>query len=267
MADIELTTLPDFAGSDGRLLIFDDQFVVSPVLASVLISYHRAASALNLVDGSGNVSFTYEDVFGMSEQLTDVETDLSLHLSYDSLHLPSGGLSHTALLDKGTLSHSELEAALDIVRDTSYSHTLQWGNGGHIPVSGLSHTALLDKGLNSHAQIDSHLFDTAKHLSPLAWAALSLQNNWVNFGGDYQTGQYCKTSDGEVVLRGLIKSGLLNQVACQLPVGFRPSGRLVFTVSTTTTVVARVDVDTSGNVWVLGGGYSVLSLQGVRFFV
>jgi len=77
------------------------------------------------------------------------------------------------------------------------------------------------------------------------------QNSWANFGGTTSVARYVKGSDNIVSLRGMVKSGttgVLNTTA--LPTGYRPKTRLVFHTSANGQF-ARVDVDPSGNVYVV----------------
>lgn len=64
-------------------------------------------------------------------------------------------------------------------------------------------------------------------VSPV-WTNVTFMNTWSNYGGIFTGVQYCKDAQGFVQLRGLAKSGDASLAAFQLPVGFRPSGELVF---------------------------------------
>ncbi len=110
-------------------------------------------------------------------------------------------------------------------------------------------------------------------VNSLAWASLVLQNNWTAYNSGYATPSYIKTSDGVVVLKGLIKntgSPTDGQIIATLPEGYRPSGALIFAASTAAStapsVDARLDIDASGNIiFRNGGSASWLSLDNIRF--
>ncbi len=102
------------------------------------------------------------------------------------------------------------------------------------------------------------------------YTACNLQNSWVNFDNGYTTAGYTKTTSNVVVLKGLIKSGTATTgtTVCTLPVGYRPSAKLIFSTSTNASpegVAARVDVDTSGAVQIMSGNNTWLALNGIRF--
>ena len=106
-------------------------------------------------------------------------------------------------------------------------------------------------------------------VNSLAWTNLVLQNNWSAYNSGYSTPSYIKTSDGVVVLKGLISNSGTptdGQIIATLPVGYRPSGALIFPASTAPTSYARLDVDASGNIiYRAGGSASWLSLDNIRF--
>lgn len=60
-----------------------------------------------------------------------------------------------------------------------------------------------------------------------AWTALTLKNNWQNYGGEFQTAQYRKVGD-EVQVRGLVRLGTTATAIATLPDGFRPPATLLF---------------------------------------
>jgi len=75
-------------------------------------------------------------------------------------------------------------------------------------------------------------------------------NSWSNFGGVNQPAQYRKIQD-MVDMRGLIHSGTMGAPAFTLPVGFRPSWRLLVPqiASTSTTLsLGNLSIETDGRV-------------------
>ena len=103
------------------------------------------------------------------------------------------------------------------------------------------------------------------NFSTAAEETLSLVNGWQAYGGDYGTPTYSKTSEGSVIISGLVRSGSWGLIA-QLPTECRPAKRLIFNLNNHANT-ARVDVTTSGQViWVTGGrSHGWLSLSGIQF--
>lgn len=85
-------------------------------------------------------------------------------------------------------------------------------------------------------------------IEPTAWTNVTFQNGWVNFGAPYQNVQYRKIGD-IVYVRGMMKSGTINQIAFTLPAGFRPPAEVYLPTTsnagsptdTYATVTARID--------------------------
>lgn len=106
-------------------------------------------------------------------------------------------------------------------------------------------------------------------------------NSWDNYGGSgsggYNEAGYTKTTSGMVGLKGLVAGGTvgysspMSNSVCTLPVGFRPSSRLIFSVvaydaaATNGRGLGRVDIDTDGRIQVVSGGNAFASLDGIIF--
>ncbi len=62
------------------------------------------------------------------------------------------------------------------------------------------------------------------------WITPTLLNGWINFGGAYRVAQY-RRKNGICYVAGLIKSGTIapGTIILNLPIGFRPSGRDIYT--------------------------------------
>lgn len=104
--------------------------------------------------------------------------------------------------------------------------------------------------------------------TPETWQAPTLLNSWVDYGGTFAPSGYRKLPSGEVLLRGLIKNGTgtAGTVLCTLPVGYRPSYQLIFNCISSGNVVARVDVNTNGDVTIQYiSSTAWLSLNGMIF--
>lgn len=101
---------------------------------------------------------------------------------------------------------------------------------------------------------------------------LTLMNGWAQYGPGYAAASYTKTKDGIVVLRGLLNSTTAAAMVggttiAVLPVGFRPSAKMIFTTLYRDTP-ARIDVFPNGEVRFLtpaGAALGWLSLSGIAF--
>lgn len=103
------------------------------------------------------------------------------------------------------------------------------------------------------------------------WLPCNLQNGWVNYGNSFDDCGYTLTRSGVVILRGLIRYGTMtnNTILFTLPEGFRPGYRLVFQVAISPNTLARIDIETNGNVRLVqtatGSDYEHLTLSGITF--
>jgi len=94
--------------------------------------------------------------------------------------------------------------------------------------------------------------------APGPWQTPTLLNGWVNYGSaagfTYRSARFRKHNDGLVVVEGLIKGGVVGGagVAFTLPVGFRPTQRLVCS-GYSNGVVSRIDVTPDGDVIAYAG--------------
>jgi hypothetical protein len=105
-----------------------------------------------------------------------------------------------------------------------------------------------------------------------AWKVLGVdvafQNGWTNYGASnpYNPARFRKTSDGLVMLSGLITGGT-SQIAFTLPVGYRiPTDRWVifFTATAADAPGYAVQIDGDGSVYGIDYVYTVL--DGVMFY-
>lgn len=103
------------------------------------------------------------------------------------------------------------------------------------------------------------------------WTSVTFLNSWTNYGGSYAPAGFFKDSTGVVHLRGLVMNGSPAACVFNLPAGYRPGYRAIFTTmrynSTQGEYAGRLDVDVSGCVSVPGNPYTngYLSLEGVSF--
>jgi hypothetical protein len=97
-----------------------------------------------------------------------------------------------------------------------------------------------------------------------AAGAPAFQNGWVNYNSGFSTARFMKTSSGMVIVEGLVMSGTINSAVFTLPVGYRPSGTLIFAPNSSGTST-RLDVTAVGAVWAQAGANGYFSLGGVMF--
>jgi len=108
---------------------------------------------------------------------------------------------------------------------------------------------------------------TASVSVPL-WVNGVLENSWTEYAGVYDPARFTKTSEGVVVLSGLIKrsgSAVAGERLFQLPAGYRPALREMFTTITNPNVASRIDINSDGSVAIISGDAGYLSLDGIRF--
>jgi hypothetical protein len=100
-----------------------------------------------------------------------------------------------------------------------------------------------------------------------AWITPSLASGWANFGSGYQVAGYRKLANGDVELRGLIKSGTIYTVFT-LPAGYAPIAHEIITAASNTGT-CQILILTSGIITVTqysgGGSNADVSLTGVHF--
>ena len=116
----------------------------------------------------------------------------------------------------------------------------------------------------------------ARSQTPISSGVLSLSNGWTNYNntsGTYELAGYTKLASGQVILKGLIKGGLVGSgyTITTLPSGCRPAKTQMFAVIDGGNNVARLTVSNLGvittippNGTTLNNGW--LSLDGVSFY-
>lgn len=93
----------------------------------------------------------------------------------------------------------------------------------------------------------------------------TLVNSWINEGEEWNLGKFYKDKQGIVHLEGVLSYGTSNLIF-NLPIGYRPSKRCIFTISTASGI-GRVDIFPNGNVELMSGQHLLLSLDGISFRV
>ncbi|MCV9947798.1 hypothetical protein [Paenibacillus sp. BT-177] len=97
-----------------------------------------------------------------------------------------------------------------------------------------------------------------------AWIAPTLLNSTTNTSSGEQAVQYVKTSDGQVLIRGVMTVTALNLEAFRLPTGYRPTKGMRFVVSANG-AFGQVVIGTDGAVKLSVGSLSVIDLSGITF--
>lgn len=98
------------------------------------------------------------------------------------------------------------------------------------------------------------------------WTNYTFQNSWTNFSGSYSSGQFTKTSDNMVVLKGLVRTGAPGTVIATLPAGFRPSA-IALMDSSCANLWCRIDIRPNGEILTGTGTSSTwTSLDGLTFY-
>jgi hypothetical protein len=134
-------------------------------------------------------------------------------------------------------------------------------------VSNLTTQGNIVNGANQLLKLDGNGNINITGKKPLeSYQIPTLLNNWVNFGNTFSGASYFKDDDDMVYLEGVIKNGIatLNTNLFTLPNGYRPSERLIFTVSNSN-AYGRVDVFPTGEVQIQKGGNVYLNLSNIQF--
>jgi len=99
----------------------------------------------------------------------------------------------------------------------------------------------------------------------------AFENNWANYttSSSFNTAAFYKDPFGLVHLKGLVEDTVGTGVGATiftLPVDYRTTKSLIFAAIATGNTVARIDVNSSGTVSLVGGdGSDFLSLDGISF--
>ena len=120
------------------------------------------------------------------------------------------------------------------------------------------------RGTNNYISINGTYLPSS---ASVTWSNIPFQSGWVNYNtASFPAGQYTKTSDGVVHLRGLLKSGTTGggSVVGTLPSGFRPKQRLLL-YSVNNGEQARIDVLPDGRIVATTAYNGWLSLDAISF--
>jgi len=99
------------------------------------------------------------------------------------------------------------------------------------------------------------------------WTNATYKNGWTTYNIDYGPARFRKCGCGQVEATGLVAGGTPSQTlpVFTFPTGYIPGNHKLF-VSEGNNALARVDVDVSGNVFVMTGSTIWTSLDCIRFY-
>ncbi len=119
----------------------------------------------------------------------------------------------------------------------------------------------IDYVIQSIKNLDARIRELA-NLEPIqkAWVVPTLINSWTNSGGAYVTAGYWRDQAGIMHLRGRVTGGAFPSDIFVLPVNYRPTATISFTVPTG----AVVDIEADGSVRVISGS-SYVALDSISF--
>ena len=142
---------------------------------------------------------------------------------------------------------------------------------GHSVIAAELHDKIQDSGLLETVVLDAGSVDHTEYFEPVFPAGSTggrvvFQNSWVNFAGGFEDAGFRMDELGQVVLRGVVKSGsAANAVMFTLPPGYRPRRGRAFP-QIANNALCRIDIGTDGTVRAISGGSTVFTvLDGIRF--
>ena len=98
------------------------------------------------------------------------------------------------------------------------------------------------------------------------WSSFSLNPGWSDYGRNHNTNGYRRTSYGIVTLKGLVqRTSGSNTVIGTLPSSYWPAEKLSFQTSTNPNIQSDIDIDTNGDVIMVSGSGTWISLAGINF--
>lgn len=177
----------------------------------------------------------------------------------------SGRVHVKGLIKSGVSTDPTIVVTLPVgARPPSYEHIAVDNSNNHGQIGfDSTGTIAVKGGGNSFVSLQAMFYPAAYG----GWTTLPLQNGWVWYGTVYSAPRYTKSADGMVLVKGLIHSGsvVVNSVIANLPVGYRPSQRLLLT-STSAAAYGRIDVMPTGDI-IVGGPLSATwaSMDAISF--
>lgn len=116
---------------------------------------------------------------------------------------------------------------------------------------------------NTEWNLDGLIWEEASQAIP--WIApQSFLNGWSHYDAFWNQAGFYKRADGLVQLRGLVKGGTVNAPIFKLPEGYRPI-RKIMKSGMSTAAAQRIDVQAGGDVILVTGANTYVSLDGIMF--
>jgi len=166
----------------------------------------------------------------------------------------SAGRVHTkGLVTAGVATNATAIATLPAgSRPAEYSHFAEINSNANSHISiDTAGNVLAKGGGNSFLSLQTMFYPSGRATGATCttqWCNLTLLNGWLAYAG-YTAPQYTKSSDGVVMIKGLVKSG--NGIIANLPAGYCPKNQLLLTAQQNGTW-ERIDI-TAGT----GSGCSI----------
>lgn len=203
--------------------------------------------------------FTSIEIHAMGLNMIGSNTNVTADMLNASTHVKLGAYTHLKPSDGNSLKIESNTGFIDIgSKNASFAHIYT-----DRPSFYMNKELLINGRAVFHAGMTE--------LPNQNRVALSLKGEygWKNYGGDYLNACYWKDKNGVVHLTGLINggtpSGNGSGVIAQLPVGYRPALREIYSVFNGNGYVARLDVLPTGMIWCMSGRADLVSLAGISF--
>lgn len=267
----------------------EDTLLASGV-SNIAIDYYTGANSTTPIADASSTSLSVAQRDAVLATTASVRVSLTITKTAAGRDITYTGATRVARLNSSTLEVPDVPVITSYMSGPT-SVTFSWGavpnattyivsyqvNGGswvNVPngVTGTAYTVSASRNdtvairvAANNATGTSANGTASKTIPP--WATCGLQNGWINFGGAHATAEFTKTTSNVVMLKGLVQNGstTTGDVICTLPVGYRPSYRLLFSVAVGGTIVGRIDIDTSGNVIYMYGNNTWVNLSTISF--
>ena len=89
----------------------------------------------------------------------------------------------------------------------------------------------------------------------------AFQNSWANYGSGYTGARFKKDKENTVFVEGLVASGATGVPIFNLPVGYRVTGgNVLFATQTNANTIGRLELNTSGDIYMASGSNAWFSV-------
>jgi ribose 5-phosphate isomerase RpiB len=223
---------------------------------------------LRLVGSTASGLRKSADLKTLQIQKSDVETDLiDQNYPYPIHNITGSGAALVTQTDNDTWNVAVSGAGGGDMLVANYANGAGAANTNKVDNS--IHAVSADNATNASAAAPGSALATqiAAITTLPSWTAPILLNSWVNYGGSNAAAGYYKDSLNRAQLRGFIKSGTVGAIIFNLSAGYRPSVNMNFGAlsSNGSLILAYIEVYTSGDVVLVSGGNTYLSLDGISF--